>query len=495
MELFQVLLLLILGLIGWFALTRIPLLRKMAPGPLGLPIVGSLFHLLNNDAIEEFQKYKKKYGKVFSVSAGNFYITVVTDYRLIIDNLKKDEFQGRPDFELWESRNGGNRNRGVLFCEGPVWHEQRRFVLRGLRDFGFGKESMEGMLIHELQDLQNTLRKDVGKPVNLSGVFNASVLNSLWYIVTGNRFELTDPTLKTLITLLIDNIRSSLITTPALFFFWPVKYGLIGRGTFQNSLKFRENIKKMLHNVIDEHLETYKEGEIRDFVDAYIQQIKASSDGSSFYSEEGKKNLYSVLLDLFVAGAETTSTTLQWCMLYLSRNPRVQKKVQEEIDNVIGKSRPPNRGDKPRLIYLEAVLNEVHRMCSLVPFSVYHKATKDSEIGGYFIPKQSVVFFSIYDAHHDEGYWGDPNTFRPERFLDETETKLIRHEPLIPFSSGKRQCLGETLARDTLFLFFTGLLQTFSFEIDPECANNDIRGSPSFVSSPKPFKVIITERK
>jgi len=90
----------------------------------------------------------------------NFSVTVVTDYKTIIENLKKDEFQGRPDFELWETRNLGKRNRGILLCDGPVWHEQRRFVLKSLRDFGFGKESMEGMLIQEMQDLQSTLRYD-----------------------------------------------------------------------------------------------------------------------------------------------------------------------------------------------------------------------------------------------------------------------------------------------------------------------------------------------
>lgn len=91
----------------------------------------------------------------------HFSVTVVTDYKLIIENLKKDEFQGRPDFEMWEARNCGKRNRGILFCDGPVWHEQRRFVLRSLRDFGFGKESMEGMLVQEMQDLQTTLRYDL----------------------------------------------------------------------------------------------------------------------------------------------------------------------------------------------------------------------------------------------------------------------------------------------------------------------------------------------
>ncbi|ODM94701.1 Methyl farnesoate epoxidase [Orchesella cincta] len=447
-------------------------------------------------------------------------VTVVTDYRLIIDNLKKDEFQGRPDFGLWEDRNSGKRNRGVLLCDGPVWQEQRRFVLRGLRDFGFGKESMEGMLIHELQELQNTLKNDIGHPVSLAGVFNASVLNSLWHIVTGNRFELTDPTLKNLIKLLIEvigycqfemsvlfkdtsctyvklllfcsNVSNLLITTPALFFYWPVKNGLMGRKMFKSSLKFREDVRLLLQKVIDEHWDTYKEGEARDFVDAYIEQIKATnSDSSSFYSEEGS-NTFLILWSYcktVASLAETTSTTLQWAALYSLTFPecrrRFKMKLTMSLDDLDLQAEEIN----------PAVLNEVHRMCSLIPVSVYHKAVQDSEIGGYFIPKNSVVFFSIYDAHHDAGYWGDPNSFRPERFLDKSETKLIRHEPLIPFSSGKRQCLGETLARDTLFLFFAGLLQTFTFEIDPVSSNNDLKGTPSFISAPKPFKVILKERK
>ncbi len=76
-------------------------------------------------------------------------------------------------------------------------------------------------------------------------------------------------------------------------------------------------------------------------------------------------------------------------------------------------------------------------MCSLVPYSVWHKALEDSSIGDYFIPKNSVLFFGIYDVHHDKEIWGDPDVFRPERFLDESGTKVVKHEALIPFSSGK----------------------------------------------------------
>jgi cytochrome P450 len=169
---------------------------------------------------------------------------------------------------------------------------------------------------------------------------------------------------------------------------------------------------------------------------------------------------------------------------------------------------------------MEAFLNEVHRMSSLLPMSVFHKSLSDAEFHGYLIPKGSVLFLNVNDAHHDPKYWDEPDIFKPERFLDDSGTKLVKHEALIPFGAGKnfllrklshvqcfivlifiyaghRQCLGEPLARETLFIFLSGLLQNFNFETDdPEMKNNvELKGTSTFISSPKLFKVIMTERR
>lgn len=81
-------------------------------------------------------------------------VTVINNYKLIQEALRRDEFLGRPDFQSWILRNYGYKNRGVLFTDGSNnWREQRRFALRTLRDFGFGKQSMDGLLIDEVQEL------------------------------------------------------------------------------------------------------------------------------------------------------------------------------------------------------------------------------------------------------------------------------------------------------------------------------------------------------
>ncbi|CAL4119846.1 unnamed protein product, partial [Meganyctiphanes norvegica] len=98
-------------------------------------------------------------------------------------------------------------------------------------------------------------------------------------------------------------------------------------------------------------------------------------------------NLKILLGDLFGAGSETTSSTIRWFVLYMVLYPQVQKRVQEEVDNVVGADRQPGLEDRESLMYLEAVIHEVHRKASLVMFSLPHQTSKEIKLGGYTIPK------------------------------------------------------------------------------------------------------------
>ena len=117
-------------------------------------------------------------------------------------------------------------------------------------------------------------------------------------------------------------------------------------------------------------------------------------------------------------------------------------------------------------MYTEAVILETLRLSSIAPVSVPHAATEDVKFHGYDIPKGTIVFANLYANHRDPEIWGeDVEEFRPERFLSPDETTVVRHEALIPFSIGRRVCLGETLARDTLFLFAANLAQNFEVTV------------------------------
>ncbi|CAG7826688.1 unnamed protein product, partial [Allacma fusca] len=142
------------------------------------------------------------------------------------------------------------------------------------------------------------------------------------------------------------------------------------------------------------------------------------------------------------------------------------EKFQKEIDEVIGQSRRPSLADKPKMVYTEALTCEVLRKSSMVPLGAFHVSTEDTTFEGYDMPKGTFITANQHYIHHDPKIWGDPEIFRPERFID-SEGKIQKKECLIPFSIGKRVCPGETLARDEIFLFLTNLFQRFEIRAHP----------------------------
>uniref|UniRef100_A0A667WJD1 Cytochrome P450, family 2, subfamily N, polypeptide 13 n=1 Tax=Myripristis murdjan TaxID=586833 RepID=A0A667WJD1_9TELE len=203
-------------------------------------------------------------------------------------------------------------------------------------------------------------------------------------------------------------------------------------------------------------------------------------------------NLALCSLDLFVAGTETTSTTLLWALTFLIKNPDVQEKVQAEIDRVIGQTRQPTMADRPNMPYTDAVIHEIQRMGNIVPLNGLRMAAKDTTLGGYFIPKGTALMPMLTSVLFDKNEWETPDTFNPRHFLD-AEGKFVRREAFLPFSAGKRVCLGEGLARMELFLFFVSLFQKFTFST-LDGVELDTEGVIGTTHVPKPFKVYAKAR-
>jgi len=147
------------------------------------------------------------------------------------------------------------------------------------------------------------------------------------------------------------------------------------------------------------------------------------------------------------------------------------------------------------LVYTEAVILETLRLSSIAPVSVPHAATEDVNFHGYDIPKGTIIFANLYANHHDPEIWGeDVKEFRPERFLSPDETTVIRHEALMPFSTGRRVCLGETLARDSLFLFAANLALNFEVTVENGKQKPTLEISRGITLGPLSSTVLMKER-
>ena len=144
--------------------------------------------------------------------------------------------------------------------------------------------------------------------------------------------------------------------------------------------------------------------------------------------------------------------------------------------------------------YTEAFISEALRKSTIAPFGLFHYATETAKVAGYTIPKGSWVAVNQYFIHHDPAIWGDPENFRPERFLSEDGKSVVKNDNLIAFSVGRRMCIGEQIAKDNLFLFLTGIMQKFNVTFDPDSEEpTKIGNNPLFITPP-PFHVIVTSR-
>ena len=169
--------------------------------------------------------------------------------------------------------------------------------------------------------------------------------------------------------------------------------------------------------------------------------------------------------------------------------------LHQELDQVIGPDRLPELDDKKNLPHLEAIITETLRLSSLVPLRVPRKTTVDTTLQGYSIPKGTTVLMNLWSLHHDPEIWDEPEAFRPERFLDE-EGNFVppKADRFLPFSAGRRVCLGESLARIELFLVLARLLHSFKFENPAGCDLPTLEPITGIVLMPRPFSVCAHDR-
>ena len=174
--------------------------------------------------------------------------------------------------------------------------------------------------------------------------------------------------------------------------------------------------------------------------------------------------------------------------------PKVQQRVQEELDREVGRDKLPSLGAKGALHYTEAVIHEVHRHATIAPLAVHHFPLHETEYAGYSFTRRDMIIPSIYEVHHDPATFPEPHLFNPDRFIDPEDGKFLPHPAVVPYGVGKRECLGKALAKAEVFLFTSCLLQQFSFHPTNSGPPALDDCTLAVARSPNPFKVRITSR-
>ncbi|XP_052086674.1 cytochrome P450 2C8-like isoform X1 [Mytilus californianus] len=427
----------------------------LPPGPPTVPFVGNLNLKLDN-LPENFRGFRQTYGDVFSLILGSKTMVVVNGLEALKEIFVKngDVTSERADSFITREL---SHYKGIVSSSGSLWKEHRTFTLGALREFGFGKKSLESKIMEEAEVLMKLIEEKIGQPFNIRQLLYLSFSNITCSIVFGQRYEYTDKRFMSLLDKIKENTNSVNITMLATTFPF-LQY--IPRDPFgiKRTVTNADVVRKHLENIVKEHEETFDENNLRDYVDVFLKRMRSEKGNPKTTFDHGQ--LTCTIGDLFVAGTDTTSTALQWFIAMLINHPEVQDEMRKEINNVIGTSRYPCMQDKPKLPYTEAVLNEVLRFGCIAPFTLPHGLTKDFNYKGYVIPKGSQLMPNLHSVLYDPEIFDDPEAFCPTRFLD-TDRKLINLDKVLAFGLGRRVCLGESLARMEFFLFATILIQRF----------------------------------
>ncbi|XP_013073177.2 cytochrome P450 2J2-like [Biomphalaria glabrata] len=416
-----------------------------------LPLVGHLL-ALKTDRRPKFKQWREQCGDMFSVYLGSQLLVVINDFQLIKETFVKraDEFSDRPVSFL--DKMTGQQGRGIVMNSGHVWKEQRSVALSILRKFGFGKNVLAERVQEEVSHYLDYLSSCDGNPVDIKKITTESTANIICSILTGKRYEYTHPTFQKLIKEIeryfISNKQEATITC------FPFLKYLSGH---TNMTKNMDYILKILREFIVKSKDKDPED---NFIASYVSE-KDSRIVNGEATTMDEINLLRSVLDLFVAGTETTSTTICWFVLYMLNYPQVQKKIFDEINTQIGSGRVPSIQDRPKLVYLNAAIKETQRFASIVPQSVIRSCSKTLTIRNYTIPEGSLIVPNLDSVLLDKNIWGsDADVFNPDRFID-TNGQLKKPEEFIPFGVGRRVCLGESMAKTELFLYLSSLIQRF----------------------------------
>lgn len=371
----------------------------------------------------------------------------------------------------------------LALCDWSTLQKTRRSIARTYcspRFTSLQYDHVNEVGCNEMAVLLQELRKEPpGQPYALKPMLLAACANMFTQYMCSTSFDYSDSEFKQTVRY-FDEI------------FWEINQGYavdflpwlkpIYSGHMKKLSSWASEIRQfILARIIDRHRATLDiNSPPKDFTDALLMHLE----------EDPHMNWQHIIFELedFLGGHSAIGNLVMVTLAAVVKHPEVVKRIQNEVDGVTGGNRSPNLFDKASMPYTEATLWETLRTASspIVP----HVATIDTEIAGYSVQKGTMVFVNNYELNLGEDYWDEPELFKPERFLTNAGN-VMKPAHFIPFSTGKRTCIGQRLVQCFSFILLATLLQ--HYDITPA---GDLRTQPGCVAVPPDcFKLFLTPRR
>ena len=467
--------------------------RSLPPGPKPWPLVGNLKELKNSSLAVYTHNLSKKYGPVFTIFLGWRPAIVIATIEAATEAcvVRGDDFADKPT--LVSTGVIGDSGSDVAFAAlSDATKYRRKVVMQSLRQYMTGSQHIDR--VHSVvEETITNIQSHEGAFLLEDHTFFA-IFNVLHTLCFGNTLPMRSRTYREL----ADFFQRTSASFSSMFLEdeFPILRHL-------NMTRLR-NLKldmKFFHEYLDKHIagssDKCNDGvSMTSLVDHILSTKQKLDDGDSPELQAGftSRHVRSLLTDVFFAGIDSSSHTLRWIFLVLALKQDVQKKIQKEIDDVVGRG-VPSRDNRAGLLYTEAVIMEVMRLYPVVPMGVPHMTYRATQVSTQPLPGGTFVMFNLYAIMRDPAHWENPDSFMPERFFSEDQSSLTKPKSWIPFGTGQRSCVGEQLARVNLLYIVTGLLQRLTFTFPPDDVRPDLSTPPDWFNRPcPPFKVIATPR-
>ncbi|XP_060204544.1 cytochrome P450 71A4-like [Lycium barbarum] len=460
----------------WFFTTSNGQKRLIPPSPRKLPIIGNL-HQLGSHPHRSLHKLSEKYGPVMLLHLGSKPVLVASSAEAARDILKIHDLvcSNRPNSSIANGLLYGSKD--VAYSPyGEYWRQIRSVTVlhllsnKRVQSYRDVREDETSNMIEKLRqgcDSSNSV-------INLRDLLSCMTNNIISRVAIGRTYDEGEGGIdvKALLEELLELLGIFNIGDYIPWLKWVNEIN----GLNTRVKKVAKDLDAFLESVIEEHIiirnkkREYSAGEAKDFVDVLLEIQNGMETGFPLQRD----SLKAILLDSFIAGTDTTYTTLEWVMTELLRNPRAMEKLQDEVRQLAQGKVEITEDDLGNMQYLKAVIKEALRLHSPVPLLVPRESMEDVKLLDYDIAAKTQIFINAWAIGRDSSSWDDPEEYRPERFLNNNiDVKGLNFE-LIPFGAGRRGCPAAAFAVVVIELALARLMHKFNFALPEGITKEDL---------------------
>lgn len=465
------------------------------PGPIGVPILG-YYPFVRSDAYNQMIELTNKYkSPLIRINLLGEEFVFLNTYEAIKEafGTKSAKFSGR---QLTFNLLAFIESNAITSNEGTDWSIHRKFLFNNLIKQGMGQSRTDQLVQDVGREVIRSIRRKMKGDFDCFDILTVGATNVVTQLFYSKRYSMDDEDYMKMKeaneTILQNWPHLDSFLSGSLLHFWKGVLGSSKKQIFESYKQLKDIFMKEVHErVVKRTLDAsscVNEAD-RDYLDSFLSEYLNETE--SF----GLEKVSDILVNMFLAGTETTSSTLYFALNFMASYPEFQRKVYEEITGKLGHSHEPGIDDRGLLPFTEAVIDEVHRFACILPFGLVRCNFDEEQVSGYLIKKRTNVIANSYAVTRDDRFFKYPNEFNPYNFYNDSDGTHLKVDAHMPFSIGKRNCVGEPLARQELFIFFVQLIRTFEW-LPPDgqmkCEYEVMEQLPRYLM---PYKVQAVERK